>query len=82
MFMKHYAPNRCEPRIKVIVKMGIRLGRGGGVDVNEELVILGGGGGGGGLDVNKQLKGSYCKNAIKKSWWGVLVLTGAQGGCE
>ena len=45
MFMKHYAPNRCEPRIKVIVKMGIRLGRGGGVDVNEELVILGGGGG-------------------------------------
>ena len=48
MFMKHYAPNRCEPRIKVIVKMGIRLGRGGGVDVNEELVILGGGGGGGG----------------------------------
>ena len=48
MFMKHYAPNRCEPRIKVIVKMGIQLGRGGGVDVNEELVILGGGGGGGG----------------------------------
>ena len=21
MFMKHYAPNRCEPRIEVIVKM-------------------------------------------------------------
>ena len=64
MFMKHYAPNRCEPRIEVIVKMWIRLGRGGGgVDVNEEFVILGGGGG-----VNKQLKGSYCKNAIKKSW--------------
>ena len=37
MFMKHYAPNRCEPRIEVIVKMGVRFGR--GVDVNEELVI-------------------------------------------
>ena len=31
--------------------------------MNEEFVILGGGGG---LDVNKQFKGSYCKNAIKK----------------
>ena len=30
IFMKHYAPNRCEPRIKVIVKMGVRLELGGG----------------------------------------------------
>ena len=27
MFMKHYAPNRCEPSIEVIMKMGF----GGGV---------------------------------------------------
>ena len=29
MFMKHYAPNRCEPSIEVIVKMGVRPGEGG-----------------------------------------------------
>ena len=28
MFMKHYAPNRFEPSIEVIVKMGVRPGRG------------------------------------------------------
>ena len=28
MFMKHYAPNRCEPSIEVIVKMGVRPGGG------------------------------------------------------
>ena len=26
MFMKHYAPNRCEPSIEVIMKMGIQWG--------------------------------------------------------
>ena len=26
MFMKHYAPNRCEPSIEVIVKIGVRPG--------------------------------------------------------
>ena len=72
MFMKHYVPNRCEPRIEVNVKMGVRSwGRGGGCqgDVNKELKLLvkmkkvwwegiqsGGGGGGVGVDVNKQLK--------------------------
>ena len=30
MFMKHYAPNRCEPSIEVIVKMGVRQGEGVG----------------------------------------------------
>ena len=35
MFMKHYAPNRCEPSIEVIMNMG------GGV-----IFFLGGGGGG------------------------------------
>ena len=29
MFMKHYAPNRCEPSIEVIVKIGVRPGGGG-----------------------------------------------------
>ena len=44
MFMKHYAPNRCELNIEVIVKFGVQWGGGGGggrdlgrVDVNEEL---------------------------------------------
>ena len=30
MFMKHYAPNRCDPSIEVIMKMGVRCGGGGG----------------------------------------------------
>ena len=35
MFMKHYAPNRCEPSIEVIMKIG-RVG-GVRVDLNKEL---------------------------------------------
>ena len=30
MFMKHYAPNRCEPSIEVFMKMGSNGGGGGG----------------------------------------------------
>ena len=26
MFMKHYAPNRCEPSNEVIMKMGVQWG--------------------------------------------------------
>ena len=26
MFMKHYAPKRCEPSIEVIMKMGVQWG--------------------------------------------------------
>ena len=47
MFMKHYAPNRCEPSIEVTMKMGVQWGGGGvrgwsgwgvvRVDVSEEL---------------------------------------------
>ena len=49
MFMENYAPNRCEPRIEVIVKMQNvkkKLGSGpvgvGGVkvDVSQELKLL------------------------------------------
>ena len=51
MFMKHYAPNGCESCIEVIVKMGVRPGKGGwlvarlgvgggGVVVNQELNLL------------------------------------------
>ena len=29
MSMKHYDPNRCEPCIEVIVKMGVQPGVGG-----------------------------------------------------
>ena len=29
MLMKHYAPNRCEPSIEGIVKMGVRPGERG-----------------------------------------------------
>ena len=28
MFIKHYAPTRCEPSIEVIVKLGVRPGEG------------------------------------------------------
>ena len=53
MFMKHYAPNRCEPSIEVIMKMGVQWGEGGigfwgGVRVFR--------GGGGRLNVNEDLK--------------------------
>ena len=68
MFMKHYAPSRCEPRI--IVKMGFRQMGGGGEwsgrgDMNEEFGFVkvqktfGGGGGQGGCErriVNEKLK--------------------------
>ena len=30
MFIKHYAPNRHEPSIEVIMKMVVQLGGGGG----------------------------------------------------
>ena len=30
MFMKHYAPNRFEPSIEVIMKMGVQWGGGSG----------------------------------------------------
>ena len=62
MFMKHYAPNRCEPRIEVNVKIhppskekpgGLNIfycifGEGVGLQVLSTLVTarLGGGGGG------------------------------------
>ena len=39
MFMKHNALNRCEPRIEVIVKMGVRPGGGVRVDVDEEFKV-------------------------------------------
>ena len=54
MFMKHYAPNRCEPSIDVIMKMGVQWGvffffffffGGGGVGGG-----VGGGGGNGGCE--------------------------------
>ena len=44
--MKHYAPNRSEPSIEVIVKMGVKwnwgqvLGEGVIVEVNEILKLL------------------------------------------
>ena len=31
MFMKHYALNRCEPSIEVLMKMGVQWGGGGRV---------------------------------------------------
>ena len=30
MFMKHYAPNKCEPNIEFIMKMGVQWAGGGG----------------------------------------------------
>ena len=46
MFMKQYAPNRCEPSIEVIMKMGSNEGSGFlegvrvDVNANEELKLL------------------------------------------
>ena len=51
MFMKHYAPNRYEPRIEAaIVKMPNKSG---------------GGGGGGGVHGGCEPRISYCENAKK-----------------
>ena len=47
MFIQHYAPNRCEPRIKVIVKISPSKSQGGGGDVNDEKRQMEWGGGGG-----------------------------------
>ena len=56
MFMKHYAPNRCEPSIEF-------RGEGDRADVNGEVKFFGGGPGGGGrgesgvrVDVNEETK--------------------------
>ena len=55
--MKHYAPNRCETRIEVIVKMRRKSRDGvGGVQVRS---------GGVRVDVNQELK-SCCENAKTK----------------
>ena len=56
MFLKHYAPNRYEPRIEV-VKMGVRPGGGLGRGMRPRIrycrggggSVGGGGGGGSGL---------------------------------
>ena len=51
MFMKHYAPNRCEPSIEVIMKMGVKWGGQGGCKRRIEAIVkiqkkvFGGGGG-------------------------------------
>ena len=77
MFMKHNAPNRCEPRIEVIVKMQRKgpVGEGGGVqggcEPRIEVIVkmkkkLGWGGGGGG--------------PVEGGWVGREV--GRMGGCE
>ena len=47
MFLKHYAPNRCEPSIEVIMKMGVQWG--GGFFF---CFFFWGGGGGVRVDVN------------------------------
>ena len=60
MFMKHYAPNSCEPSIEALK---FRVGVGGGLckfkKKNGGGVVRGRGGGWGGgvsVDVNKELK--------------------------
>ena len=68
MFMKHYAPNRFEPSIEVIMKMGVQWGGGGWgcqggcererrIEVfvkMEKKIIWGSGGGGGGRVVGSE----------------------------
>ena len=48
MFMKYYAPNRCEPSIEVIMKIGSNGVGGGRFFFFFFFFFLGGGGGGGG----------------------------------
>ena len=66
MFMKHYAPNRCEPRNEVIMKMGVQWGWGVGFSFGRVRVDV---------NVNEGLK--YCENS--KTKWG---RGSWQGGCE
>ena len=93
MFMKHYAPNRCEPSIEVIMKMAVQRGW---------RRVLGVGCQGGcecerGIDVVKIQKkknrgrGSGqggCERRIKvfvkcqKNGGGGGRVVGSQGGCE
>ena len=76
MFMKHDAPNRCEPsrgERGVFGWGGVRVGVLGGVGVG------GGSGWGVRVDVNKELK-FWGKLTKKKFRVGGLV--GGQGGCE
>ena len=62
MFMKHYAPNRCEPSIEVIMQMGVKWGGQGGCERRIEAIVkiqkkvFGGGGEGQG----------GCKRRIEK----------------
>ena len=55
MFMKHYAPNRCEPSIEVIMKMGVQWG-GGGCWVLGGCQGIRGGGGGGGVECERRFE--------------------------
>ena len=68
MFMKHYAPNRCEPRIEAL-NFGVGSGDQGRCERRSEVfvkiqkkILLGGSGRGGGrvggfrMDVNEELK--------------------------
>ena len=50
MFMKHYAPNRCEPSIEVIMKMGVQWGIGFFLGASGWMCRVGGGGGQGGCE--------------------------------
>ena len=70
MFMEHYTPNRCDPRIEVIVKMQ-------NVKKNKSWGSGPVGVGGVKVDVSQELK--FCANA-KKSPGGPIGRGGGGGG--
>ena len=83
MFMKHYVPNRCEPRIEVIVQMRVWPGRGKG---NQEFVIV---------KMQKKQPGGGCQGGCERRievivkmqksvgvQWGLGSGWGCQGGYE
>ena len=62
IFMNHYAPNRFEPSIEVIMKMGIQWGCQGGCERERRIEVIvkikkkSGKGGQVRVDVNEELK--------------------------
>ena len=82
MFMKHCAPNRCEPSIEVIMKMGVGFwGCQGGWERGVEVIVKNlkkkiGGGGGAGLKIRKTEGGVKVDVTKKRSFVVIQKMSG------